>query len=180
MQIIAQNRQRQHKLKLNEMQAMLQQLSQAVLAHLSKDSPNWLSAKTLAEIDKYASLSLFIVTPATIKKLNKQWLNNDQVTDVLSFPLFDLSALKSIRHMRKNAANSDLASAHPYQVGEIFIAYEIACRQAKEYNHSVERELAFLFVHGLLHILGFDHQDKAAEKDMFGQKQILNQSGYQR
>lgn len=179
MQIIVQNKQRQHKLELKKIQTMVQELSQAVLANLSANKPNWLSAKILAEIQKHASLSLIIVSPLTIKKLNKQWLNNDRVTDVLSFPLYDLSTLKSAK--QTHSAISEPASTDPWQLGEVFIAYEIACQQALEYNHSIEREFAFLFVHGLLHILGFDHQDKASEADMFGrQKRILHQSGYRR
>ncbi len=84
-------------------------------------------------------------------------------------------------HSGKNIISKAKEEDYPFELGEVFISYEQAIKQAKEYNHSLERELAFLFVHGLLHILGFDHQKKSDEKEMFGrQKQILVKAGYAR
>ena len=63
----------------------------------------------------------------------------------------------------------------------MIISLERAREQAEEYGHSLERELSFLFVHGVLHILGFDHMTKAEEKEMFGrQRRILAAAGIKR
>jgi len=168
MEIIVQNQQRRHKLDLTSLEVMTNKLAQAVIDNLSRHKPKWIA--NLGSIKKSGLLSLIIVSGPTIRKLNGQWLNKDQETDVLSFPLCNLACLDK-------ALKKDPQS----QLGEIFISYEQAYKQAKQYNHSLERELAFLFVHGLLHIFGFDHQDKASEKEMFGrQKKILNKAGYLR
>jgi probable rRNA maturation factor len=69
----------------------------------------------------------------------------------------------------------------PFEMGELIISAEKAQEQAEEYGHSFEREMAFLFVHGCLHVLGFDHLTKAEEKEMFSrQKQILDSCGFKR
>ena len=66
-------------------------------------------------------------------------------------------------------------------LGEIYISLEKAIEQAKEYNHSLKRELTFLFLHGLLHLLGYDHMKEEDEKIMFNlQDEILNLEGVTR
>ena len=63
-------------------------------------------------------------------------------------------------------------------LGDIYISVEKAVEQAKEYGHSVNRELSFLFVHGLLHLLGYDHMNEEDEKVMFDlQEKILKEKG---
>ena len=66
-------------------------------------------------------------------------------------------------------------------LGDIYISIDKARRQAIEYNHSLLRELSFLSVHGLLHLLGYDHMDEKEEKIMFDkQKEILDNYGIKR
>lgn len=169
MEILVQNKQRSDKIDLLKVETMCHKLANALIDNLKQ---NKLKAKWAADLSIIgeASLSLIIVSPKTIRQLNKQWLNKDKETDVLSFPLLDFACTQV-----GNELNS------PLDLGEIFICYKQAIKQAKEYNHSLERELAFLFVHGLLHILGFDHQNKKDEKEMFNrQKQILNSANYMR
>lgn len=90
-----------------------------------------------------------------IKKINKLYRNKNNVTDVISFA-FDESI----------SSNQIL--------GEIYICLEKAKQQAKEFNHSLKRELCFLFVHGLLHLYGYDHINKKDEEIMFNlQSKIL-------
>jgi probable rRNA maturation factor len=169
VQIIVLNQQRQRKISLSDMKVMTQKLSLAVLTNLEQNKPFWLTTKMLAAIKAESALNLIIVSKQAIRKLNKKWLSKDSETDVLSFPLIDLTE------------SSQLNNENLQPLGEIFIAYEKAREQAKAFNHSVDRELAFLFVHGMLHILGFDHQDKNSEKDMFDrQKRVLRQAGYPR
>jgi probable rRNA maturation factor len=93
-------------------------------------------------------------------------MGKDAPTDVLSFPL-----------ELEEPPLPDL----PWEVGEVIISAERAQEQAIEYQHTLERELCFLFVHGLLHVLGFDHMEPGDEKDMFSrQKEILHAAGIQR
>ncbi|MEW9667368.1 rRNA maturation RNase YbeY [Ammoniphilus sp. 3BR4] len=93
-----------------------------------------------------------------IRELNKQFREKDKPTDVLSFPLEEEDAL-----------------------GDIIISIPKAREQAEEYDHSFERELGFLSVHGFLHLIGYDHETEEEEKEMFGrQDQILERFGLTR
>lgn len=136
MKIIVLNKQRQHKVSLSGIKTMVQKLSLAVLANLEQNKPSWLTTKTLAAIKIHAALNLIIVSKQAIRKLNNKWLDEDRETDVLSFPSIDLSVSQSRKVVLREEDMQPL--------GEIFIAYEKACEQAKEYNHSIDRELAFL------------------------------------
>ncbi|WP_342252247.1 rRNA maturation RNase YbeY [Spiroplasma endosymbiont of Amphibalanus improvisus] len=125
---------------------------------------NWnkilLETKKTLKIKKRLELSLNIVDPKMQVSLNVKYRNKDYIADVLSF------------EMKDNILQ--LVDKNTMYLGDIFICFEQAEKQAKEYGHSLERELAFLFLHGLLHILGYDHINEADEKIMFGyQDQIL-------
>lgn len=99
--------------------------------------------------------SVTIVSKRTIKKINKEYRNKNNVTDVISFSFVE--------------NNTD-----QFLLGDIYICIKRAIKQSEKYNHSIKRELSFLFVHGLLHILGFDHENKKDEKIMFDyQNKIL-------
>ncbi len=111
-----------------------------------------LTLKTLKLEDKYA-LSLLIVGPKTIKKINKEYRNIDAVTDVISFALLD--------------SNEIIDYDNEIELGDIFINRNRVFEQAIEYGHSDKREFVFLFVHGLLHLFGYDHMNKSDEKKMF-------------
>lgn len=88
-------------------------------------------------------------------------------TDVLSFAIEDDCDEKLLKEMTKLSAIRE--------IGDIVISYDRAQEQAKEYGHSLKREMCFLFTHGVLHLLGYDHINKTDEDLMFGlQKKILN------
>ncbi len=107
------------------------------------------------------SLDLIFVTQEEIKNINRDFRNKDSVTDVISFANID------------DEDNYDNKS-----LGSIFICVDKAFMQAKEYNHSSEREFLFLAVHGYLHLCGFDHMTKEDEKIMFAkQDEILQKAG---
>ena len=108
-----------------------------------------------------------LVTDAEeIQRLNAGYRNIDRVTDVLTFPAWEGEAI--------------LCPKDEY-LGDIAICYERAVEQAEEYNHSLERELAFLAVHGSLHLMGYDHMTSEDEKNMFGkQEEILLSLGLTR
>ncbi len=100
-----------------------------------------------------------------IRELNAAHRNIDRPTDVLSFPLFE----------KKELADASDGDA----LGDIVISLEKAREQANEYGHSFEREVAFLTVHSMLHLLGYDHEiSEADEKEMFfRQEEILKTMG---
>ena len=101
-----------------------------------------------------------------IHEINREYRGIDRPTDVISFALED---------------NLDIELDHRL-LGDIYICLERAHEQAIEYNHSYLRELSFLMIHGLLHLLGYDHvNSKEEEKIMFGkQEDILNEYGIRR
>lgn len=124
-----------------------------------------LSRRFVIELQQKAVLSVVLVSNRKIRQLNKLWRFKDKATDVLSFSL----------------SFQPPPVGQPWEVGEIVISLEKAKEQAAIYGHSFDRELAFLFVHGLLHILGFDHQTEVEKKEMFArQNEILKAAGFSR
>ena len=111
---------------------------------------------------KEAEFNIILVDNDYIHELNKNYRHIDRETDVITFALEDNLDIKlDIRIL-----------------GDIYISIDKAKSQALEYGHSFFRELSFLTVHGMLHLLGYDHQTKEEEKVMFDlQDEILNQAG---
>lgn len=110
-------------------------------------------------------VSITIVTNEEIHQLNREYRNIDAPTDVLSFEMND-----------PYVELDDELSNIPIPIGDIVISIDKVEEQAKAYNHSFERELAFLTVHGFLHLLGYTHDDENEEKIMFAkQEQILKE-----
>lgn len=111
--------------------------------------------KVFRKIKNKNSMELVFVTPEAIKELNNKYRNKDYATDVLSFE------------------NDDNTKS----LGDIFINLNRAYEQAESYGHSIKREVAFLAVHGYLHLTGYDHETKDEEIEMFGlQEEILNKA----
>lgn len=114
-------------------------------------------------INKDYDLSVSFVDDKKIRQINNDFRNIDKKTDVISFAMLDSQDIVS-------QDDSDL------DLGDIFISIETATQQAKEINQSRNREILFLFIHGLLHLLGYDHQDIETEKIMFNlQEEIINE-----
>lgn len=113
-------------------------------------------------------VSVVFVGKRAIKKLNAMFRQTDKVTDVLSFPF-----LKSQREgaqvldITKNVSETDL---HPetgnLNLGDIYLCLSVAKKQAKKYNHSTFREVAYLSLHGLLHLFGYDHLEEKDKMEM--------------
>lgn len=115
--------------------------------------------KVLKLEDEY-ELSVILCGPLTIKRINREYRNIDRETDVISFALID--------------DENEYGYDQDIELGDIFINRNKVLSQAKEYDHSIAREFVFLFVHGLLHLFGYDHMNKQDEKKMFDlQKKIL-------
>ena len=108
-------------------------------------------------------VSVTFVDLETIHEINKTYRKIDRPTDVISFAFLDNEEF--------------VIKGVPILLGDIYICKEIAIKQADEYGHSLRRELAFLFTHGLLHLFGYDHvNSEEEERVMFSlQDEILNE-----
>ena len=112
---------------------------------------------------KKVCFNVIIVDDDYIHKLNKEYRNIDRPTDVITFALEDNKVI-------------DIPDCRV--LGDIYISYDKVLEQAKEYEHSFKRELCFLTIHGMLHLLGYDHINKEDEEKMFKlQKELLDNYG---
>lgn len=135
-------------------------------------------------------VALSFVDDEAIHELNKQYRGVDKPTDVLSFAMSELGEDEIEIHYEdegiKGELEAELSSrgeedAFIEPLGDIIISVPRAIAQAEDYGHCVERELGFLFVHGFLHLIGYDHQSEEEEKAMFAkQEDILQKAGLMR
>lgn len=110
--------------------------------------------------------NVIIVDNEEIHKINREYRNIDRPTDVISFALED---------------DDTFIKMDKRILGDIYISIDKAKEQAEEYGHALLRELCFLTIHGILHLLGYDHMEKDEEKIMFGlQERILTEYGIKR
>ena len=93
-------------------------------------------------------INVMLTTPENIKEINKDFRNIDKETDVLSFPMFEKEELEELEKKAFERENI---------LGDIVVSIEKVQEQAEEYNHSFERELSYMIVHGFYHLLGYDH-----------------------
>ena len=129
--------------------------------------------KVLKQPVKDVKYNLYVVSKAFIHDLNLSTRGVDRATDVLSYPTTDIKA-GEVLNMDNYKFDIDPMD-NSLLVGEIFICNEVAKAQAKKYNHSYRREFCFLFLHGVLHCLGYDHieeNDRILMEQV--QKQILD------
>lgn len=109
-------------------------------------------------------VSVSLVDKDLIYNINRDYRHIDKETDVISFAFLDNEDREAI-----------LKSGSDVVLGDIYICVDVAIEQAKEYGHHLDRELRFLFIHGLLHLLGYDHMKKEDEEVMFPlQEKILS------
>ena len=116
----------------------------------------------LKEDFKDVSVSINFVSDEEIQRLNREFRNIDKVTDVLSFPNLNKTSNEKLKKFRK-LADFD---TNLLFLGDIVISKNVAKKQAREYGHSLKREVCFLALHGFLHLLGFDHIKEEDEKIM--------------
>ena len=186
MNIAFHNRQRREPVNSKNLRAEFVRLLNFLGADLLAEPPRWLKKKQLKEIFGRGSLSVALVSNKAIRAVNKDWREQDKATDVLSFPLeltppSFLGAVGAGGPYDDEQEELEAQEEQEWIVGEILISMERAREQAEEYGHSLDRELGFLFVHGVLHVLGFDHVTKEEEKEMFGrQRRILDAAGVRR
>lgn len=116
------------------------------------------------DVHPAAELSIQLVDLDTMADLHVQWMDLPGPTDVMSFPMDELTP----------GGRPDATDPGPAMLGDIVLCPEFAADQARKQRHSFEHELAVLTVHGVLHLLGFDHAEPAEKAEMFGlQNQIL-------
>ncbi|AUS09457.1 rRNA maturation RNase YbeY [Laceyella sacchari] len=135
---------------------------------------NWVEAalNRAAEVEELppVEVSVTIVDNERIHQLNKEYRDVDRPTDVLSFPLWEPDEEWVIDEEEERVA-----------LGDIVISLPKAKEQAEAYGHTLDREVGFLAVHGFLHLLGYDHETKEEEEEMFAkQEEILSLVGLHR
>jgi probable rRNA maturation factor len=111
-----------------------------------------------------AELCIKVVDEATIAELNEQWMEKEGPTDVLAFPMDEL--------------RPGLVNEEPEEgvLGDLVLCPAVAARQARDAGHSVRDEVDLLTVHGILHLLGYDHAEPEEHAEMFGlQAELLTQ-----
>ena len=121
---------------------------------------------TTEEFGKDAEVSVSFVSNNEIKNLNKIYRNKDAVTDVLSFPL---------------TGEDGTVEVNP-ETGDVVISLETAVKQAQNFGHSLEREVGFLTVHSMLHLLGYDHETSQLDQRIMREKEesVLEKLGISR
>lgn len=112
-------------------------------------------------------VSLSFVSNDEIREINRDYRNIDKVTDVLSFPMYD-----------GEEVDVDFGAI---SLGDIVISIERAADQAKDFGHSLEREVYFLVCHSMFHLLGYDHMEEEEAKEMHAKEEdVLSQLGITR
>jgi probable rRNA maturation factor len=145
----------------NEMPAEYVDLIQRILKYTAKEEG----------VATEAEMSVNFVDNEEIQELNRNYRQKNEPTDVISFALLD-NVDEDVE-----IEGADI----PIALGDIVISLDKAKEQAREYEHSLEREVCFLAVHGLLHLLGYNHTTEEDEKKMFQkQNDILGAFGIER
>lgn len=144
MNILIDNR--QDKVEITSLQDLVQKVVETVLE--------------IEEVVDNVEVSVSFVDNEEIRKLNKYYRGIDKPTDVLSFPLAEFENT----YAEIEEIENDTEEVQP--IGDIVISLEKALEQAIEYGHSFEREVAYLTVHSMLHLLGYDHETEEERKTM--------------
>lgn len=111
------------------------------------------------EINSKAEVDILFVDNETIREMNLEYRDKDSATDVLSFPMYE--------------ADEYIEDEEEILFGDIVISLERAQEQCEEFGHSLEREVMYLLVHGLLHLAGYDHMEEEDKQQMRQQEEKL-------
>ena len=142
-----------------------QVVSQEILDTMMKAAELCIDAENI-DVDR-SEISVTFVDMEEIHQLNRDYREVDSPTDVLSFPQFD--------------DLNDLPEEGEIALGDVVICKDKAEEQAQEFGHSFEREIIYLFVHSVLHLLGYDHMDEDEKKSMRRQEEaVMEQLGITR
>ena len=118
-------------------------------------------------VNPAAELSILVVTEEVMSELHERWMDEPGPTDVLSFPMDELV---------EESRRPDAPETGPALLGDIVLCPEFAKAQARKAGHTLADEMHLLTVHGVLHLLGYDHAEPEEEKEMFAlQRQLLEE-----
>ncbi|WP_319449127.1 MULTISPECIES: rRNA maturation RNase YbeY [unclassified Mycobacterium] len=118
------------------------------------------------DVNPAAELSMVLLDTAAMADLHMRWMDLPGPTDVMSFPMDELEP----------GGRPDAPEPGPSMLGDIVLCPEFAAKQAESVGHSLGQELALLTVHGVLHLLGYDHAEPDEEKEMFAlQRELLEE-----
>lgn len=141
---------------VNEIEFEVSEQQKQLFASIEK------KVEEILDIKENYIFSIILVDSERIHEINRDYRGMDRPTDVISFALMDSEDDFEIMEDEK-------------EIGDIFINIDYVRTQAEEYGHSFEREFCFLFTHGVLHLLGYDHMEEEEEKVMFAlQDRILD------
>ena len=126
-----------------------------------------MAIKNIPELRKKPDMEidLAIIGDKRMRRLNRVWRGKDRTTDVLSF---ESASGRTKERSKKNEVDFIFPPGENLHLGDILISYPVAKREAKEDEISVDKEMAILLIHGILHLAGYDHEKSPAEaKKMF-------------
>lgn len=112
-------------------------------------------------LDKKLYVNIVLTTSENIRNINKEHRGIDKETDVLSFPMFEANEIENIKSETEDV------------LGDVVISLEQIKKQAKEYGHTLERELAYMLVHSFYHLMGYDHMNEEDKKLMREKEEIV-------
>jgi len=119
-------------------------------------------------IHPLAELSVLLVDEAAMTDLHVKWMDEPGPTDVLSFPMDELRPPSMAGGAHGGRVAGDEPGPEPGLLGDVVLCPQVAAAQAAQAGHSAQQELELLCVHGILHLLGYDHADPEEEAEMFG------------
>ena len=131
------------------------------------------------ETHPLADLSMLLVDEKAMAELHERWMGEPGPTDVLAFPMDELRP-PHLGGVNNGRAGAEEPGPDPGLLGDVVLCPQVAAAQAKEAGHSTQAELELLAVHGILHLLGYDHAEPDEKAEMFGlQDRLLKQAGKQ-
>ena len=130
-------------------------------------------------IHPLAELSVLLVDEQAMTDLHERWMGEPGPTDVLAFPMDELRP-PHLGGVNSGRAGAEEPGPDPGLLGDVVLCPQVAAAQAREAGHSTQAELELLAVHGILHLLGYDHAEPDEKAEMFGlQDRLLKQAGKQ-
>ncbi|MGL5478371.1 MAG: rRNA maturation RNase YbeY [Clostridium sp.] len=133
------------------------------------------------DVNIKTEISVLLVDNEEIREINNQTRNIDRATDVLSFPMLDFEDKKVYKEVYKDEKFDDsYFDGEDLVLGDMVLSLERAKEQSEEFNHSFEREVFYLIVHSVLHLLGYDHMEedeksimRKREEEILGSLEIV-------
>ena len=172
---------RQNKLATKTWQSLIRQVLPTAIPGITAAADPAQPQLLVSALPSELSVTVTFAGPIVMRRINRETRGIDRLTDVLSFPLLEKQEVSLLVPLGPQDYDKTANGWTMLPLGDIVIAPDVAMQQAKQYGHSVEREMAFLAVHGLLHLLGYDHDTDGREKHMTTlQEAILQPFGLKR